>query len=476
MAIEDAGKEKARLETIVKNQLGSMMLPIEVKYTTDITINSHVLVTWEWADGHGPPTTGGGGGGGGGGGTPARLNRPRSAARRQRATADRRHRRPRPRSQPRSPPSSASVGRLFRRARLDGSTVKPTPDKPKKAEAAKPAGGGIAAMPTTTPPTAAQRATEERHAENTARHQAEAGEQLAIAASEWRDVTRQTFMRNLRKVISGPAAAPGHAAEPWRARPASRPSTRARPSPPAPSAYTTASGARHRLMRSRTPRTFEGTTHGERPTEGRVVQSYRRDPNDPRRGLADARTMSWFDPDEGFVDPEVRAQGEKLFNEAMGAREKEVYEQLKGVVEQRQGETQQEFPQRLMRDWTQAGWGFNTGKTFTTKAATLEGISGALQQSPAMEAMDKLRVEGKFGEFFGDEATPGALQLRAAQQSLIRARKVAEEEAKAEAKGVVFTEQVRKAALSKGTQRATNLRGGNGLPDRTAKRRRCTST
>lgn len=449
--IEDAQAERTRLEGIIKGNLGNLKVPIDIDYKA----KAFVTVDWDWGEGPDGP---GAPGGDVGRTTVTRKGGTKSRSRRT-ATTDDEVVSPEPTSAP-ADAEPTPAKKTTRRKTSAKVTARPAPKAAQPEPEEEPATGGIAAMPTATPKNRAQKARAERLAENTAAHQEEAANASAKAAREWRDVSKATFMANLRRNIEGThtprvnremlEGATGFQAE-YEGR-----------TPTGQVSYVRPSGQRVRVLRSPVRRPWEGTFAGERPTEGHVTESRRADHDDPRRGLADPRSMAWFDPGGGF-DPEVRRDSKRLFDEAMAKREEEIFKKLGPVLEAREGETHEEHRARLMRDWTSEGWGFNAGKTVTTSAKALEGIAQGLKLPPEVQALDELRVAGKFGEFFGDEVDPGALALRAAAMSQIRARRVREDEEK---KGEPLTDKERKAALSKGTQRASRLRGGNALPDK----------
>jgi len=424
--LEDPQAEKARLEGIVKQAIGGLKIPLEIDYKA----KAHVEVTWSWADGKGP----GGNIGGAPGGSPGTQQGTTSRGRRT-ATGQSDATSPSPQSAPQQSGSKVTATQQPRQA--------PAPEEPTT-------GGGIANMSTATPKTRAQKAKEEQIAANTVA----ASEASAEAAREWRTVTRSTFMSAARREIPGleslnprlPRGASGFEAE-YAGR-----------TPTGNVRFVTEDGLRT-LLRSSRPGTFAGI----RPVEGRVTTSRRPDYDDPRRGLGDMRSMAWFNPGGGF-DPEVRAHSKALFDEAMAKREDEVFAALGDVIEQRQGETPEEFKTRLMRDWT---FSFMGGPERARSPKAIQKMAKGLQMSPEVEELEGKLKAGDFGGFFGDPmgtegGARGALQMRAEAMALIRARRVASETQKA---GRPLTEQERKAALSKGTQRARRLRSEGALPD-----------
>lgn len=452
--LPDPKAERTRLEGIIKGTLGSLKVPLDIDYKA----KAHVEVTWSWADGSGPPTHVQAGPGTG---TPQKSTVSRG---RRTATGDDEVVTPSSTAAPTgtTPPPAQRGGR---KTPTTTSTVraKPAPQVQPEPTPEEVKTGGIAAMPTATPKNRAQKAAEQKIAENTAA-QGEAAQAAHNAAREWREVTRATAMAHARREIPGmapistriPRGAVGFESE------------YAQGAPTGNIRYRTAEGQTVSQLRSRAPTTFGM----ERRREGRTYMAYRGDPEDPRRGLSDPRTMAWFDPGGGF-DSEVTRHSRALFNEEMARREEEVFKKLEPVFAERArrpDEDEAAYRARLANTYTVSAWGKQVPMSAENILASKTRIAD-VAKLPEIQELEKYRIEGKYDRFFGDpveavmsgEGTQGALHMRAEAMQAIRLQSVLRA---TQAKGAELTEQERKAALSKGTQRARRLRneGAGALP------------
>lgn len=442
----------ADLRTKVQQEVSGKLTGIKIPVDIDFKAAVEVSVKWHWEDGEGPPGNLDVGVTPRGGGTPP----PSTNQGRRRATSGTAE--VITPSATQSPPKEPAKPRATPHGtiRVRGTVAAPPAPEPQAPEAKK---SGIAGMGTAIPHNAAKRAKEAVIAANT---------EAAGLSETWIRTTRKMLESMGAKIPSG-AKAPfehqflrgdqtggyryqiggiRHAVLPGSGRPGQRPAPAAsqfvgRPEPDEHELTV------RKLMETGGPDIVAGLIALGRETKDKMFSGR----IDPRRGLADRKSMAGFDPGGG-VGAERTEADRKAFSDVMAAHDDDLWKRLEPLFG-----TSTRKREDIIRDF--GGTGKKGKSEFSLKR--IESIRKALQVTDdQIEHLDKLRAEGKTSEFFGSETEPGALMARAGARGDIIERAL--QTAQKKTPEGVLTDQEYRKVVRKANLHVEALRAGHAMP------------
>jgi len=439
---------RTKVQQEVRGKLTGIKIPVDIDFKAAVEVS----VKWHWEDGEGPPGNLDVGVTPRGGGTPP----PSTNQGRRRATSgtaevitpSATQSPPKERAKPRATPHGT--------IRVRGTVAAPPAPEPQAPEAKK---SGIAGMGTAIPHNAAKRAKEAVIAANT---------EAAGLSETWIRTTRKMLESMGAKIPSG-AKAPfehqflrgdqtggyryqiggiRHAVLPGSGRPGQRPAPAAsqfvgRPEPDEHELTV------RKLMETGGPDIVAGLIALGRETKDKMFSGR----IDPRRGLADRKSMAGFDPGGG-VGAERTEADRKAFSDVMAAHDDDLWKRLEPLFG-----TSTRKREDIIRDF--GGTRKKGESEFSLKR--IESIRKALQVTDdQIEHLDKLRAEGKTSEFFGSETEPGALMARAGARGDIIERAL--QTAQKKTPEGVLTDQEYRKVVRKANLHVEALRAGHAMP------------